>query len=320
MAIYSMASYVMLKKKIRTARLVSHNVLECENIQSPFVLGILKPQIYMPSGLSGNERTYILKHEQVHIKRFDYVVKPFAFLVLCIHWFNPFVCVGFILMSRDMEMSCDERVIKELGSGIKREYSNSLLAMAVKGSLISGSPLAFGESNVKNRIKNVLNYKKPSFWFAVASAVLAVVVGIGLISNPKIEKTELMTKTQSYLNNRTEYVGNASKVTGVISLLTFPDNVAYDHIELQTSEKPYGITIYLKTGEGKLEEAMVSDYKLYQKNSLILFSLIGNADSITYLLSDGSKATPCYFQEIGRTTFQGGCMAAFGKKSSYEES
>jgi len=320
MVIYSMASYIMLKKKIRTARLVNDNVQECENMQSPFVMGILKPQIYIPSGLSGNERTYILKHEQVHIKRFDYLVKPFAFLVLCIHWFNPLVWLGFILMSRDMEMSCDEKVIKELGSGIKREYSTSLLTMAVKGGLISGSPLAFGESNVKNRIKNVLNYKKPSFWFAVASAVLAVVIGIGLMSNPKIEKTELMTKTQSYLSNRTEYVGNASKVSGIISLLTFPDNVAYDHIELQTGEKPYGLTIYLKIGAGKLEDAMGSDYKLYQKNSLVLFSLIGNADNITYLLSDGSKSNTMLFSRNWANNVSGGDIWQLsGNQSSYEE-
>jgi len=320
MAIYSIVSYIMMKKKVNTAILLNENVLECENIQSPFVLGILKPQIYIPSGISGNERTFILSHEQVHIKRFDYIVKPFAFMVLCLHWFNPFVWLSFILMSRDMEMSCDERVIKELGSGIKCEYSTSLLAMAVKGGLISGSPLAFGESNAKNRIKNVLNYKKPPFWFAVASAVLAVVVGIGLISNPKIEKTDISLKAESYLDIRTEYVGNASKVAGILRLLTFPDNVAYDHIELQTAEKPYGITIYLKTGEGKLEEAMVSDYKQYQKNSLILFSLVGNADSITYLLSDGSKSNTMLFSRNWANNVSGGDIWKLsGNQSSYEE-
>lgn len=150
MAFYTIVSYIRLKKKINTAILAHDNVFECENIDTPFVLGILKPKIYLPRVLSENEKTYILKHEQIHIKRLDYLVKPFAFLVLCIHWFNPFVWLSFILMSRDMEMSCDEKVIKELGNVIKRDYSASLLSMAVNRSLVSGSPLAFGESNIKN--------------------------------------------------------------------------------------------------------------------------------------------------------------------------
>lgn len=213
MVIYSITSYIVLKKKIYSAILVYDNVFECENIKSPFVLGILKPKIYLPIGLNENEKTYILKHEQTHIKRLDHLVKPFAFLVLCIHWFNPFVWVSFILMSRDMEMSCDEKVIKELGNKIKREYSTSLLTMAVNRRFVSGSPLAFGESNVKSRIKNVLNYKKPSFWVAIAVAILIIVIGIGLISNPQIKKPESVLKSESYLNNRTEYIGDASKET-----------------------------------------------------------------------------------------------------------
>jgi len=295
MALYSIASYLRLKKKIYTAILAHDNVFECEKIDTPFVLGILKPIIYLPIGLSENEKTYILKHEQIHIKRLDYLVKPFAFVVLCIHWFNPFVWLSFIMMSRDMEMSCDEKVIKELGNVIKRDYSASLLSMAVNRRLVPGSPLAFGESNIKNRIRNVLDYKKTSFWVVMAAAILVVVIGFGLISNPKPEKSSSELKLPSYLSNRTEYVGNASKVGGIIKLFTFPANVSYDHFELQTGSKPYGVTVYLKTDAGKLDEAMVSDDIQYQKNSLILFSLIGNADEIIYNLSDGIKSNTMQF-------------------------
>ncbi len=295
MLVYSITSYILLKKKVRKTISVCDNVFECENIQTPFVLGILKPKIYLPAGLTASEKTYILKHEKTHIKRLDYLVKPFAFLVLCIHWFNPFVWLSFIMMSRDMEMSCDEKVIKELGNVIKREYSTSLLLMSVDRTLISGSPLAFGESNVKRRIKNVLNYKKPSFWVVIVAAILVVLIGVGLISNPKIEKKSSVSKSQSYLNNRTEYVGNNSKVCGIINLLTFPTQVSYEHFELQTGNKPYGVTIYLKTEADRLDDAMASDNMQYQKNSLVLFSLIGNADEIIYKLSDGSKSNTLQF-------------------------
>lgn len=295
MTVYSITSYIMLQKKMHTAILVRANVFVCENVKTPIVLGIVKPKIFLPADISENEKMYILKHEQTHIKRLDYLVKPFAFMVLCVHWFNPLVWLSFAMMSRDMEMSCDEKVIKELGNEIKREYSTSLLSMAVNRRPISGSPLAFSETNVGKRIKNVLNYKKPSFWIVLVAAISVVVMGIGLISDPKDEKSELELKAQAYLTYRTEYVGDASKVGGIINELSFPGKVTYDHFELKTSNNPYGINIYLKTGNGMLDDAMVSDYVQYQKNSLLLFSLIGNVDEVIYNLSDGSKSNTMLF-------------------------
>ena len=183
--IYSVISYLMLKHKIRTAIPVTNNILECENIASPFVLGILKPRIYLPAGLKDAERSYILEHEQAHIRRFDYLIKPLAFLALCIHWFNPLAWVSFMLMTKDMEMSCDERVLRKLGTDIKKDYSTSLLSLAVGTGMVNASPLAFGESNVKARIKNVLNYRKPAFWVIIAAVLIVSVVGTGLAANPK---------------------------------------------------------------------------------------------------------------------------------------
>ena len=193
--VYSAISYILLQKKVSTAMLASGKVFECEKIRSPFVLGIIKPKIYLPINLSQSEHDYIVMHEETHIKRFDYLIKPFAFLVLCVHWFNPLVWLSFMLMTRDMEMSCDERVLRKMGNGIKKDYSSSLLALAVEGNMIKGSPLAFGESNTKSRITNVLNYKKPAFWVVMAGIIVVMVVGIGLISNPKNHKQDL-----SFLN------------------------------------------------------------------------------------------------------------------------
>lgn len=195
--IYSLLSYVILKRKVSTAILISENIFESEKIKSPFVLGIITPKIYLPMGLTESELGYILMHEQTHIKRFDYLIKPSAFLALCFHWFNPLVWIAFVLMSHDMEMSCDERVLNKMGINIKRDYSNSLLALATHKKMINGSPLAFGESNVKSRIKHVLNHKRPGFWAIAAAVILVSVVGIGLITNPHNNKRDLATLSMS---------------------------------------------------------------------------------------------------------------------------
>lgn len=189
LVIYSVASYFLLKRKVSTAMLLQDNVFECESIAAPFVLGIIRPKIYLPIGLAETEKSFILKHEQTHIRRFDYIVKPLAFLVLCIHWFNPLVWISFVLMSRDMEMSCDEQVIKELGTEIKKEYSTSLLSLATNRKVISGSPLSFGETGVKGRIKNVLNYQRPALWVIVAGVIVVAAMGMGLSSNPNAAST-----------------------------------------------------------------------------------------------------------------------------------
>ncbi|WP_159883413.1 M56 family metallopeptidase [Paenibacillus puerhi] len=186
--IYSLVSVLLLKKQLKNAQLIERNIYEAENLKTPFVLGLMRPKIYLPVGLHAKERSYILLHEQTHIKRFDHIIKPLAFLVLSVHWFNPLIWVAFMLMSRDMEFSCDERVLKKMNSDIdiKKSYASSLLSLATDRHILNGSPLAFGEGNVKGRIKNVLNYRKPRFWILAFSIVIMIAVGIGLIANPKI--------------------------------------------------------------------------------------------------------------------------------------
>ncbi|AKL95254.1 peptidase M56, BlaR1 [Clostridium aceticum] len=211
---YSLISYLILKHKVGMAVLLQDNVFECENISSPFVLGIVNPKIYLPIGLSEAEKSYILKHEQIHIKRFDYLIKPFAFLALCVHWFNPFVWLSFVLMSHDMEMACDEQVIKELGTDIKTDYSTSILSLAVNKKMINGSPLAFGEIGAKGRIKNVLNYKRSTFWVIIMAVIVVIITGIGLASNPtastyynkeKIHMAETWAEALNIRNGKLRY-------------------------------------------------------------------------------------------------------------------
>lgn len=183
--IYSLVSAICLKKQLKGAQLIKDNIFEANNLKTPFVLGVKKPKIYLPAGLNVEERAYIVLHEQTHIRRKDHVIKIIAFIILTIHWFNPLVWIAFVLMSTDMELSCDEHVLKEIKEDVKKPYANSLLSLAMGGYIIKGSPLAFGEGNVKGRIKNVLNYRKPPFWVIVVSIIIVTIIGIALITNPK---------------------------------------------------------------------------------------------------------------------------------------
>ncbi|NLC66671.1 MAG: DUF4829 domain-containing protein, partial [Clostridium sp.] len=181
---YGIVSVVILNNNLKGARLLEDNIYIAENLKTPFVLGFMKPKIYLPFSLKNDEKNYILLHEQTHIKRKDHIVKILGFLILSIHWFNPLVWLAFILMGADMELSCDERVLKEMNKDIKKSYANSLLSLAAGRHMLNASPLAFGEGNVKGRIKNVMNYKKPKFWIVIISVVVLFLAGISLASNP----------------------------------------------------------------------------------------------------------------------------------------
>lgn len=183
--IYSVISFVRLKNRLKDSIHEKDNIYTSNSLDSPFVMGIFHPKIYLPATLSNDERQYIILHEQTHIRHLDHIVKLLSFFVLCLHWFNPFVWVAFFISGRDMEMSCDESVINKLGNVVKKDYSSSLLMLATGRRIVNATPLAFGEGDTKSRIKNVLNYKKPAFWVIIIAVVAVVILGIGLLANPK---------------------------------------------------------------------------------------------------------------------------------------
>lgn len=180
---YSVISLLRLRRRLIGAVRLRDNIYLADHITSPFVIGFLHPRIYIPSSLSDKEQDYVLLHEQTHLRRFDHVIKIAAYITLCIHWFNPLVWIAFILASNDMEMSCDEAVMKRLGTDIRGEYSASLLSLATGRRSITATPLAFGQGNPKKRIKNVLSYRQPRFWITALTAVLVMILGIGLSFN-----------------------------------------------------------------------------------------------------------------------------------------
>ena len=182
--VYAAPGYISLKRRIGFATLVRDNIYETDRIKSPFVLGFIRPKIYFPTSIDPLRYDYILKHEQIHIKRRDYLIKPFAYIVFALHWFNPIMWIAYFLMSKDMELSCDEAVLRKTDEDIRKSYSMSLLCLSVKRvSLLSPIAFAVGESNVKERITNVLRFKKSANWVTVVSVILVGIFLIGFSSD-----------------------------------------------------------------------------------------------------------------------------------------
>ena len=198
MLIYAVVSYIKIKLRVRESIPLKENIYICDNIPTPFILGIIKPKIYLPSAMSEGDAEYVIAHEKAHLSRLDHLWKPLGFLLLTAYWFNPLMWVAFILLCRDIELATDEKVINNSGEDIKKPYSEALINCSAKKRFLSACPLAFGETGVKGRIKSVLNYKKPAFWIIIISVVALIVMAICFLTNPKgEEKTENLGITGS---------------------------------------------------------------------------------------------------------------------------
>ena len=191
--IYTVISYVKVKRKIGTAVLLRDNVYQSENVVSPFVLGMIKPKIYLPFNMNEKDMEHVVAHEMAHIRRKDHLWKPLGFLLLTLHWFNPLMWLGYVLLCRDIELACDEKVIKELDHDARADYSQALLTCSVNRRMIAACPLAFGEVGVKDRVKSVLNYKKPAFWIIIVAVVACVIVAVCFLTNPPQKDDDTMS-------------------------------------------------------------------------------------------------------------------------------
>ena len=182
---YTIISYRRLHREIDTAVRYKDNISQSENVNSPFVLGIIKPRIYLPFKMDSQDLEHVVAHEQAHIQRKDHWWKPLGFLLLTIHWFNPLMWLSYVLLCRDIELACDEKVIKELGNEQRADYTQALVACSVNRRMIAACPLAFGEVGVKERVKSVMNYKKPAFWIIVLAVITCVFIAVCFLTNPK---------------------------------------------------------------------------------------------------------------------------------------
>ena len=181
---YMLFGYFRLRLRLRTATKYRENVYESEQVSSPFILGIFRPRIFLPYNLDEQTRAHVLAHEQTHLKRRDHLLKPLAFLLLAVYWFQPLLWLAYIILCRDIEYACDEKVIKTESEETRRAYSMALLSCSVHRRALTACPLAFGEVGVKQRIKNVINYKKPAFWLIILAVVAIIVIAVCFLTNP----------------------------------------------------------------------------------------------------------------------------------------
>ena len=205
---HSVSSLKKLRIQLNLAVCEDKNIYRMPGKHSPFVYGVFNPRIYLPDHLEETEKEYVLLHEQVHIRRGDHIYRLLSYLAVCVHWFNPLVWAAFFMSGRDMEISCDEAVIRKMGSGVKKEYSSSLLNLAYGEKIVKGIPVAFGESDTKSRIKHVLKYKKPAKIISILAAMLCVIAAILFIGNPK--RNEIIGTLQTKTKEITYQIENPS--------------------------------------------------------------------------------------------------------------
>lgn len=305
MIFYSFISIGLLRYRLGKAVLIKDNLYEADNLKTPFVIGIFRPKIYIPIGLSNEERHYIILHEQTHIKRYDHLVKMFAYFVLCLHWYNPFVWFAFVLMGADMEMSCDERVMKEMGEDIKKAYSLSLIRVAAGHRILNGSPLAFGEGGMKERIKNVLNFRKHSRVLIFAAVGLAAIVTVGFAVNRPIKNNNNDTE-QLHINligglpriYHLEHPTDRQKVERIVSVILYGDGRVGDMTLLISSHLGYSNNSYTVDKEAQGNQYSITIYEDTPRSSegkeiIARFKVI---DDKTIELESASNAP---FPEVG---------------------
>lgn len=185
--IFAALSVVKLHRLVREAVPIRNNIYICDAVKSPFILGIIRPRIYLPSATGGQTENYVIAHEAAHLKRKDHWWKAFGYLLLCVYWFNPFCWAAYIMFCRDIELACDEKAAKNMTLNEKKEYSKVLLSCTGQKKLVMVCPLAFGEVGVKIRVKSILNYKKPTLWIIIAAAVVCLILAFGFLTNPTKE-------------------------------------------------------------------------------------------------------------------------------------
>ena len=281
MALYMALSLLRMRWRLRAAPRIQDNVYRCTDWSTPFVLGVLAPRIYVPETVSEQDFPQVLAHERCHIRRWDHVWKPLAFLLLAVNWFNPVLWAAYVLLGRDMERACDEMVLKNATPIQRAAYSRALVACAAQPKMAAVCPLAFGEVAVKERVKNVLNYKKPALWAVILLVVAAAIIGACLLTKPGYKNVGTLDAEKLFAL-RTEYVGDNAAVSGILDALGFRElgssGADYGYaVHLSTDKEPMGITV-LYTYEGAVPRKSEERYRQIAMRGYIALALIDNAE------------------------------------------
>ena len=310
MALYMALSLLRMRWRLRAAPRIQDNVYRCTDWSTPFVLGVLAPRIYVPETVSEQDFPQVLAHERCHIHRWDHVWKPLAFLLLAVNWFNPVLWAAYVLLGRDMERACDEMVLKNATPAQRAAYSRALVACAAQPKMAAVCPLAFGEVAVKERVKNVLNYKKPALWAVILLVVAAVIIGACLLTRPAAEKTGIPEAEKLY-SLRTPYVGNNSAVGTILDALGFRaagaagDGQAYTYsFEVETASEPYGVVVRY-TFAGALPQRSAEWNRQMAQRGYIALALIDNAEWLRWEDIGAEGETP-----VSGTVYAGDYVAA----------
>lgn len=310
MALYMALSLLRMRWRLRAAPRIQDNVYRCTDWSTPFVLGVLAPRIYVPETVSEQDFPQVLAHERCHIRRWDHVWKPLAFLLLAVNWFNPVLWAAYVLLGRDMERACDEMVLKNADAAQRAAYSRALVSCAAQPKMAAVCPLAFGEVAVKERVKNVLNYKKPALWAAILLVVAAAIIGACLLTRPAAEKTGIPEAEKLY-SLRTPYVGNNSAVGTILDALGFRaagaagDGQAYTYsFEVETASEPYGVVVRY-TFAGALPQRSAEWNRQMAQRGYIALALIDNAEWLRWEDVGAEGETP-----VSGTVYAGDYVAA----------
>lgn len=310
MALYMALSLLRMRWRLRAAPRIQDNVYRCTDWSTPFVLGVLAPRIYVPETVSEQDFPQVLAHERCHIRRWDHVWKPLAFLLLAVNWFNPVLWAAYVLLGRDMERACDEMVLKNATPIQRAAYSRALVACAAQPKMAAVCPLAFGEVAVKERVKNVLNYKKPALWAVILLVVAAAIIGVCLLTKPA-GKDAGVPDAEKLFALRTEYIGDNAAVSGILDALGFRaagaagDGQAYTYsFEVETASEPYGVVVrYAFTGA--LPQRTAEWNRQMAQRGYIALALIDNAEWLRWEDVGAEGETP-----VSGTVYAGDYVAA----------
>ena len=266
--VHALVSAGKLKRKLATAILLRDNIYESEFVDSPFVFGVVKPNIYLPMHMDEGTAAHVIAHEHAHLARRDHWWKVLGYLVLALHWFNPLVWVAYILFCRDIELACDEKVVKGLDGAARADYSQALLSCAAPKRAVAACPLAFGEGNIKTRVKSALHYKKPAFWVAAAAVLAVVIVAVCFLTNPRSDiDAETLLGTSSGKITRVsvameetssgeEYRMSTPEIKDLLSLL---DAIEYERLGSASAMQECYARVYLGDRKEEYCELMLSE-------------------------------------------------------------
>ena len=288
MLTYMLVSYLGIYRRVCTAVRLEDNVYRCGSWGTPFVLGLLRPRIYVPEGMDDAALPQVLAHERCHIRRGDHLVKPLAFLLLALHWFNPVLWAAYVLLGWDMENACDERVLRDVDGAGRAAYSRALVACAVRQRPAAVCPLAFGEVAVQERVKNAMNGKKPAVWAAVLLAIAAAVIAVCFLTSPgrREPSADGAWDAETLYALRTPYVGDPSAVGRILNAVGL-DKMGADSdwdftIQLSTEQEPYGLTLlYTYDSESFLGYGPTWAQRM-RAGGYLTMALIGNAEWVAW--------------------------------------